>query len=205
MNQASEEGTVINSKSGFSGTLNTIHEFYITTIQGPEEYAEMFHKIRMADNGDVIRFHINSTGGDAFTTIQLLRCMADTKATTVASVEGMCASAATMIFLSANIQELTPHSIFMIHHYSGAAFGKGKDMFDQIAHMQTWSEDLMKDIYKNFLTDGELADVFNGKEFYMTTNEVKDRLVKRKELFEGEQETKPEPTKTKRKSKKEII
>ena len=71
--------------------LSTLHEFYLTgEISTADDYVEWFDAMRHASETDVIKFYINSIGGDLFTAIQFLRVLHDTDATVVCSVEGAC-------------------------------------------------------------------------------------------------------------------
>ena len=154
--------------------------------------------MRHASETDVIKFYINSIGGDLFTAIQFLRVLHDTDATVVCSVEGACMSAATMIFLSADHFEVTPHSIFMFHNYSGGVGGKGGEMIDQLQHERKWSERLMKEIYKDFMTNEEIKAMLDNKDIWMDGEEVVKRLQARIQKAEN-----PKPaTKAKRRTHK---
>ena len=168
-----------------SKPIATVHEFYLTgEIGSPDEYIEWFDAIRHASETDAVKIYINSPGGDLFTAIQFLRVLSDTDATVVCSVEGACMSAATMIFLSADHFEVTPHSIFMFHNYSGGVIGKGGEMIDQLQHERRWSERLMKEIYKDFMTADEIKAMLDNKDFWMDGEEVLKRLSKRHDIYE---------------------
>ena len=130
----------------------------------------------------MIVFHINSYGGDLFTAIQFMRVLTETKANIVASVEGACMSAATLIFLTAKHWEISNHSMFMFHNYSGASIGKGGEMYDQISHFKVWGDKLLKDVYSGFLTPDEIKEILNNKDVWMTGEEVSKRLKKKIEL-----------------------
>lgn len=157
--------------------ISSIHEFYLTgEIGSPDEYVEWFDAIRHASETDAIKIYINSFGGDLFTAIQFLRVLSDTPATVICSVEGACMSAATMIFLCADHFEVTPHSIFMFHNYSGGVGGKGGEMIDQLQHERKWSERLMKEIYKDFMTNDEIKSMLDNRDIWMDGEEVVRRL-----------------------------
>jgi ATP-dependent protease ClpP protease subunit len=168
-------------------TLGHLYEFYISgPIEGPEEYTEMFDKIRHATEMDVIKLYINSPGGSLSTAIQFLRVASESSAEIITSAEGECMSAATIMFLSGHSFEVTPHSMFMFHNYSGGAFGKGGEMIDQLQYERKWSERLLKDVYKNFLTEEEILSMLNNKDIWMDGEDVIERLKKRNELIEAE-------------------
>jgi ATP-dependent protease ClpP protease subunit len=179
--------------------VSTVHEFYISgNIEEPENYIQMFDTIRHADESDVVKFYINSYGGDLFTAIQFMRVIAESNATVIASVEGACMSAATMLFLCADQFEVTPHSIFMFHNYSGGTIGKGGEMIDQLQHERKWSKSLMTEIYANFLTEDEIEHMLDNKDYWMDGKEVVQRLNKRNQLLLDSVTEKPKKVSTKK-------
>jgi ATP-dependent protease ClpP protease subunit len=160
--------------------LARAHEFYLTgTIESAENYTEWFDIIRHAGKNDAIQIYINSYGGDLFTAIQFLRVLGDTEATVIISVEGACMSAASMIFLYGDAFEISSHSMFMFHNYSGGTFGKGGEMLDQLKHERVWSEKLLRDTYTDFLTEAEIVSMLDNKDLWMDGDEVVKRLEKR--------------------------
>lgn len=165
-----------------------IFEFYLSgEIESPEEYIEWFDTIRSAGQSDILKFYINSGGGDLFTAIQFLRVLGDTEANVIVSVEGMCASAATLIFLCGHQFEVSPHSVFMFHNYSSGVMGKGGEMYDRLAHEKVWSEKLLRDIYSDFLTEEEIVSILNNKDIWMDGDEVVDRLKAKVAKLKAEQ------------------
>jgi ATP-dependent protease ClpP protease subunit len=163
--------------NSFSKPISKLHEFYIGgEIEEAERYISWFDTIRHANENDIIKIYINSYGGDLFTAIQFLRVLTETPATKIISVEGACMSAATMIFMCADNFEVTPHSLFMFHNYSGGAFGKGGEMIDQLLHERKWSEKLMNEVYDGFLTQTEIKSMLDNKDIWMDGEEVVRRL-----------------------------
>ena len=172
-------------KAFINKPITTLHTFYLSgTIEEPSEYISWFEIMRNAGENDVIQIHINSYGGDLFTAIQFLRAIADTPAHVICSVEGACMSAATMIFLCADTFEVSEHSIFMFHNYSGGTFGKGGEMMDQLVHERKWSQHLLKRVYDGFLNDGEVESLLANKDLWMDGHEVLKRLGARQEKYE---------------------
>jgi ATP-dependent Clp protease protease subunit len=157
--------------------ISKVHKFYLSgDIKSPAEYVQWFETIRNSSENDVIVVHINSYGGDLFTAIQFMRVFAESKANVVASVEGACMSAATIIFLSAKHWEISNHSMFMFHNYTSATIGKGGEMYDNIIHERKWSEKLWQDIYSGFLTANEIKSILDSKDIWMSGEEVSKRL-----------------------------
>jgi ATP-dependent protease ClpP protease subunit len=164
-------GAFTNKPTGF------VHEFYlIGSIDSAEKYMEWFDIIRHATEADTVKIYINSYGGDMFSAIQFMRVLDDTRAHVVISVEGACMSAATIIMLCGHSYEISSHSAFMFHNYSGGALGKGGEMYDQIEFERKWSSAIWIDIYEGFLSTTEIDEMLNGKDIWLTSEEVTSRL-----------------------------
>lgn len=165
-----------------------IHEFYLSgEIESSEDYIEWFDTIRSANQNDILKFYINSPGGDLFTAIQFMRVLKESEGTISVSVEGACMSAATLIFLQGHQFEVSPHSMFMFHNYSSGVVGKGGEMYDRLAHEKDWSEKLLRDVYSDFLTEKEITSILNSKDIWMDGDEVVKRLRKKVKAMEKAQ------------------
>ena len=162
---------------GFRKCTSALYEFYLSgLITGPEDYIEWFNTIRSASDQDIVKIYINSSGGDLNTALQFMRVLSETQATVVCSVEGCCMSAATMIFLCADVFEITPHSLFMFHNYSGGIFGKGGEIYDQAVFEREWSKQFLQYIYKDFLTSKETDSLLENKDLWLHSEEVSNRV-----------------------------
>jgi len=172
----------------FNKQLINIYEFYLSgAIESSEEYIQWFDTIRHAGESDVIKFYINSPGGDVFTAIQFMRALQETSANVIMSVEGICASAATMIMLCGDSFEVSEHSMFMFHNYSGGTFGKGGEMLDQLKHERLWSERLLTETYADFLTEAEINSILDNRDIWMDGEEVIKRLKIKKAAMESKE------------------
>ena len=205
-----EEKTIINlddnSNRPKPKPIGILHTFYISgVIEDAKTYTEWFEVIRNANNTDMIKIHINSPGGDLFTAIQFMRVLNESNAMIVASVEGACMSAATMIFLCANQFEISEHSMFMFHNYSGLSFGKGGEMYDNITHERKWSEKIMRKVYDNFLTEEEIKAILDNKDIWMEGEEVLKRLkLKHLKLEQKTKKPSTSSSKSTRKTKQNV-
>ena len=196
-------GGVKQDERSFHKQMMNIHEFYLSgEIESSENYISWFDTIRHAGENDVVKIYVNSPGGDIFTAIQFMRALQETSASVVVSVEGLCASAATMIMLCADSYEVSEHTMFMFHNYSGGTFGKGGEMLDQLKHERSWSEKLLRDGYKHFLTDSEITSILDNKDIWMDSAEVIKRLKARKEKLDAEEKAEEKKAKSAKKSTK---
>ena len=169
----------------FNRPTGQILDFYLnSTIGSPEDYAEWNQILRSSGEQDVVYLHINCYGGQALTAVQLMRAISESRATVVASVEGACMSAATFLFLMADVCEISDHSIFMFHNFSGGTIGKGNEMMAQVHHNDKWARELMGRIYKDFFTDDEIESILEGKDYWLSPDEVTERLTQRNNKLE---------------------
>lgn len=173
-------------KDMFQVSNGTNYDYYLSgAIESPEQYTDMFHQIRNATGNDTINLHINSPGGSLATALQFFRCLGESSATIVASIEGECMSAATIIMMQADAYLISPHSMFMFHNYSGGVFGKGGEMMDQLEFERLWSTNLFHDVYKDFLTEAEVNTILDNRDIWLTSDEVSERLQARSDKIEG--------------------
>lgn len=187
----------------FNRPTGQILDFYLNSAIGsPEEYAEWNQILRSSGEQDVVYLHINCYGGQALTAVQLMRAISESRATVVASVEGACMSAATFLFLMADVCEISDHSIFMFHNFSGGTIGKGNEMMAQVHHNDKWARTLMESIYQDFFTQDEIDSILEGKDYWLSPDEVTERLQKRNEILEKQKIAAEKPEKPTRKRAK---
>ena len=166
--------------------ISHLHEYYLVgEIDEASKYTEWFNQMRHYPENDFVKIYINSCGGDLWSAIQFMRVIRECKAPVMVSVEGACMSAATIVFLMADEYEISAHSMFMFHNYSGGTIGKGGEMIDQIKHERKWSENLLTEIYSDFLNPDEIRSILDNKDIWMGGEEVVNRLNKRKKALQN--------------------
>ena len=173
-------------QNAYQRAVSNIYDLYLTgPIEDAKQYQDWNQMMRSATENDIIYIHINSGGGEMFTAIQLMRSMQETQACVVASVEGMCMSAATLLFLTADICEISEHSHFMFHTYSSGNWGKGHEQLASVQADDKWARHLFNVAYKGFLDPKEIEKIIDGKDFWMNPNEVEKRLEARNKKLKG--------------------
>lgn len=154
-------------------------DIYLTgEIGNSEKYLPAYHTLVSASPNDIVYLYINSEGGNADTAIQFRHSIENCSAMVVGVVQGTCMSAASMILLACDSFVVADFSIIMCHNYRGISSGKGSEMFDQITFTRKWSEDMVREIYKGFLSEDEIVQVMDGKDIWMNHNEARERLQK---------------------------
>ncbi len=170
-------------QNAYQRPVANIYDLYLTgAIGDAKDYQDWNQMMRSATENDVVYIHINSNGGEIFTAIQLMRTMQETQATVIASVEGMCMSAATLLFLTADVCEVSEHSHFMFHTYSSGNWGKGSEQLANVMADDKWARHLFNTVYKGFLDPKEMESMIDGKDLWMNPAEVGKRLDKRNKL-----------------------
>lgn len=78
--------------------------------------------------GDEVTVHINSGGGDVFDANAMAEALRSYEGRSVASIEGLAASAASYFALTADEVVMNPSALVMVHNPSSAVFGEAEDM-----------------------------------------------------------------------------
>lgn len=156
------------------------YRFYLTDeIEEPDKYHQMCQVMRQAGERDQIFIHINSEGGRIDSTVQIIAAMKESKADVVTVADGIVASAATLLFLAGDGFIVNPHCLFMIHNFSGGAYGKGHELEAQIHADVRWFTRVANDYYEAFLSKAEIKKVFKGEDYWFTADEVTTRIETR--------------------------
>ncbi len=144
----------------------------------------MLQGIDSLGEGDVILLSINSYGGQLDGAIAIINAIQDTDANVHASIEGVAASAASLIALAAPSISVSPYATMMVHSATFGAFGKQSDVISHASFVDKQVRTLMHSVYKDFLTDKELEEVIMGKEMWFDSEEIVRRLELRAQLQE---------------------
>jgi len=161
---------------------NGIHtDVYLTApIEAPEEYNELCYRLNHAYENETITIHINNGGGWIDSGFMIIDALKSTKAKVTAKLSGTVASASTIIALACDEVITADHTAFMIHNYSGQASGKGNEIKAQMEFTDKSLNQAFMSIYGGFLTENEMELVIAGKDYWLTKEEVEDRLKARK-------------------------
>ena len=94
--------------------------------------ADMRENLAAAEGGDVT-IHINSGGGDVFDATAIASLVsqyreANPEATVTTIIEGLAASAASYLGLTADAVLIAPGAMMMVHDPSGGCYGQAADM-----------------------------------------------------------------------------
>lgn len=150
--------------------------FLSSIITDPINYAEALHRIHSATENDVVYIHLNCRGGNLETGIQFINAMKSTAAHVITILDSVAYSLGTLIFLSGDELRVHENCMMMFHNYSSGLWGKGNEMTSEIEALNKWFNKVMKKIAIPFLTESEVAEVLEGKDLWMDSDEIRKRL-----------------------------
>lgn len=122
-----------------------------------------------------IWLHIYSGGGDLFAGFAFADQLQQIETPVYSIVEGMCASAATLISLACNRRYTLPNSFFLIHQLSSVMWGKHEEFEDEL-HMQNMAMDRLVEFYsrRTKITADEIRDMMK-RETWMNADQALER------------------------------
>lgn len=192
-NTESEHGEEINCEDQLGYFVQSNTQFHYTVpidsdFVEPSYYRGVIQMMMNASENDVIAFLVNSDGGSLAGLLSLLEALNMTSASSVAIITGNAASAASMFALHCDEVYVSDNATMLCHNGSFGTGGKITDVLSHAQHINKTTEKLMYKTYKFFLTEQEIRDMLSGKEIYLDSEEIIQRLEKRQELRNKEQE-----------------
>jgi ATP-dependent Clp protease protease subunit len=156
--------------------MRQISYYLCGEILEPQYYTEMFYTLRTAAEGDVIYLHLNSSGGDFNSGLQMINNIAASPATVVTLLEARAYSMAALIFLAGDKLVVHDNCQLMFHIYSGYFAGKGNEQQAEVIAIGKWFEKVMARICVPFLSEGEIGRILKGSDLWMDSDEISHRL-----------------------------
>lgn len=174
----------------------TIDEPFVS----PSYYRGVVSMLMGASEDDTVIFLINSPGGQLNGLLALVEGVKMTDATTIAVLVGECASAASMFALHCDTIFVSDNATMLCHNISYGTGGKGSDILSHVQHVSKTSEKLLRKTYEHFLSKTEIDEMINGREIYLDSDEIKQRLEQKEKALEAlEQSVEEAPAKKPRK------
>ena len=126
--------------------------------------------------GKEIEVHLNSGGGSCFAGICIAEMIRQHEGKTVAYIDGLCASIATVIACACDEIRITPSSYFMVHNAWVGACGNKEDLQETINLLEKM-DNTIADAYVKHLKDGitreEIVDMMKA-ETWLCVAEILD-------------------------------
>lgn len=135
-----------------------------------ESVAELCTAVKKIETGQLslgvdqasATIHIMSNGGELYSGLSAMDFLVGLRRTYVTTIaEGVCASAATFIFLGGDNRVVSPNAYILIHQIGVGFWGKFEEMKDEMRQCQQLM-DHVKGIYmeKTLLTEKKLGRLF---------------------------------------------
>ena len=102
----------------------------------------LFNEELSAGSGDITVW-INSPGGDCFAAAQIYNMLRDYKGNVTVKIDGIAASAASVIAMAGATVYVSPVSMLMIHNPATAAFGNASEMQKAIEMLNEVKESIL--------------------------------------------------------------
>lgn len=169
-----------------SVTLSQVRVFLDETVREPKYYRQVLTRLDSLGEHDQLEFRINTYGGNLDSTLALVNVIQNTEADVIAYIDGVAASAGSIIALSCPTVHVAPHATMMVHSAFGGSTGILNNLANHSSFIDKQVRTLMKDVYSGFLTDDELEQVYLGRELWFNSEEICTRLERRFE-FQREQ------------------
>lgn len=103
---------------------------------------KQFKSELMSGNGDITVF-INSPGGDVFAAAQIYNMLMEYKGNVTVKIDGIAASAASVVAMAGTKVLVSPLSQIMVHNPMAAAFGDTDDMQKAISMLSEVKESII--------------------------------------------------------------
>ena len=165
----------------------------------PEYYDNVVDALGRASPEDIFEFKINSPGGHYSGLVSLLDAVENTDAMVIADIVGEAHSAASIFALSCHQVRVGPYAEMLAHSARYGFAGKSSDNVSHVLHTAKVMSKVLFKAYEGFLSESEIQEVISGKELYLDSEQIMERLEKREEYFEAkalaEEDTLEEQTK----------
>ena len=158
------------------------------TWYGDEVTPQLFKDELNAGNGNITVW-INSPGGDVFAAAQIYNMLRDYKGSVTVKIDGIAASAASVIAMAGDTVCVSPVAMMMIHNPATMAMGEAKDMQKAIAMLNEVKESILNAYeFKTGLTRARLSHMMDDETWFNAKKAVElgfaDDILKRSDVPE---------------------
>jgi len=147
------------------------------SIEAPAEYTKVYAALLNADRHDTFTIHINNGGGFVDSGFMLINAVKASKAHVEAYITGTVASISTIIALSCDRITVGDHLSWLSHNYSGGVQGKGGEIKSQMEFMSRELASSFKEVHEGFFTTEEIEAIINDEDIWLSSSEVRERLI----------------------------
>lgn len=176
--------------------MHTHLVFIDDDIVSPSNYRDVIHCLATCSDNDSVNLIVNSSGGRTDSIWQIIEAMKGCRGDVSVTVIGAAYSAASMLACMAPECYIADSAEFMLHTAHYGSIGTVPNVKGQTDFATRQINRLLDQAYKGFLTDKELEELKNGKEFWFDSDEAIRRMGKRYKYLESLQNP-PKPKKVK--------
>ena len=147
---------------------------------GSDEYwddiSDKAFKQDIENLGDVenIILHINSPGGSVFSAVAIANTLKNHKAKITANIDGLAASAATIITSACDTVRMPKNALFMVHNPITFAYGNNQDMQKTLEMLNKVKNSIIETYLNKTKTDKETLSELMDNETWMNAEEAKE-------------------------------
>lgn len=190
----------VKNEGGIGRTLFLNGEISDETWYGDEVTPKLFKDELNSGEGDITVW-INSPGGDVFAAAQIYNMLRDYKGSVTVKIDGLAASAASVIAVAGDTVLMSPVAMMMIHNPATLAIGNAKEMEKAIGMLNEVKESILNAYEdKTGLKRSKLSKMMDDETWFNAKKVVElgfaDRILFASEKEEPEEEgeeTKPKP------------
>lgn len=159
------------------------------TWYGDEVTPQLFKDELNAGNGNITVW-INSPGGDVFAAAQIYNMLRDYKGSVTVKIDGIAASAASVIAMAGDNVCVSPVAMMMIHNPATMAMGEAKDMQKAIDMLNEVKESILNAYeFKTGLTRARLSHMMDDETWFNAKKAVELGFAD-KILFDSDEDEK---------------
>lgn len=157
------------------------------SVADPNFYSRLTNRIEQLTEADLMELYIDTDGGNADGMLALVDAIENTPAEVVAVLTGRVYSAGSVIALHCPQIQVGPYARMMIHAGRGGLFGKDNEVEANFEFNKKFYKKFFYDTYKHFLTDQEIEEVLNGRDIWLDSEQILERLERKNNLLLKEQ------------------
>jgi ATP-dependent Clp protease protease subunit len=184
---------------GIERTLFLNGEISDETWYGDEVTPKLFKDELNSGDGDITVW-INSPGGDVFAAAQIYNMLRDYKGSVTVKIDGLAASAASVIAVAGDTVLMSPVAMMMIHNPATLAIGNAKEMEKAIGMLNEVKESILNAYEdKTGLKRSKLSKMMDDETWFNAKKAVElgfaDKILFAKEEEPEEEEDDEKPPK----------
>lgn len=182
----------VRNENDESRTLFLNGEISDETWYGDEVTPKLFKEELQSGEGDITVW-INSPGGDVFAAAQIYNMLMDYKGNVTVKIDGLAASAASVIAMAGTEVQMSPVAMMMIHNPATIAIGDSSEMKKAIDMLDEVKESIMNAYeIKTGLSRSRISHLMDAESWFNAKKAVElgfaDKLLFSKEETEAEEE-----------------